>query len=201
MWFGAYIVHPHDSMRIDQNVPTKLSKVFSKPPKLCTSEHQPQVLPGVRRPESVPPTRFPHSVGPVKPSLPINQNWPLQFVRQGITAGQIGRVKSDDRDRHFSRIEEFRFLPQLRQMMPARQSTKMTVKNEEKPTTAKITFAQAFASRRRQIKVCGGLTQHNSCQKEFGEPDSGKLQLRSVWITLCFLSRAVATSPRCDGVM
>lgn len=185
-------------MGINQNVTTKLSKVFSESPELCTSEHQTQVLPGVHRSVDVPPTRITHTVCLVKQPFSIQQNWPLQFIGQGIVASQVGRVKGDDRDKHISRIEESCFLPQLRQMMPARQSTKMSMKNEQKPPTAKITFAQAFASRRRQFKVRGWFTEHSFHQKGFGETDSGKLQLRRVWIKLCFPSSAVATSPKCD---
>ena len=152
----------HYSLRINQNVTTELPEVFTELSELCSAEHQAQVLPGVYRSVGVPPTRIAHSVCLIELSLPVQQNWPLQFVRQGVLASHVGRVKGHNHDRHVFRLEEICFLPQLRQMVPARQSSKVTMKNEQKPPTAKITFAQELARCCGQFEVRCWLTEHKT---------------------------------------
>jgi len=96
----------------------------------------PQQL-GVCRPgrpsQDVPPSASLHAVGGIQRTRLVNQQRPWQLGSLDIGHCERPRLKRDHQDMQPQRLDFLFVLSQLRQMLSARQSPEMPVKNQQQP--------------------------------------------------------------------
>lgn len=154
------MVHPHDTLGVDQDVATLLHRVSSgysgKPP-----------LPGlapVRRhgcpaPQVTPPGA-PHSVGAIQAPVRIDEDRPGRIGLFDILPRRLLALKRDQQGMHIEPIQGWLRVPQLQHVSAAGQSIQMPMHHQQQPP-APVVFKSVFVTAGvEQLEGCGGTSNH-----------------------------------------
>lgn len=129
------MVQDHGSAGIDQYVSSELVDVTRRRLWTAPARDQPEIgQPRGRSPDRPPPAAA-HAVGRVQPARRIDQEGPAEPCLADIQLGRLRGLEADDENAQ-TKSFDLVFVPsQLRQVLAARQSAKVSVKRQQQPTT------------------------------------------------------------------
>ena len=132
------MVHPHDTLGVDQDVATLLHRVSSG---YSGKSPLPGLAPvgrhGCPAPQVTPPGA-PHSVGAIQAPVRIDKDRPRRIGLFDILPRRLLALKRDQQGMHIEPIQGWLRVPQLQHVSAARQSEQMAVEHQQQPPAAVV---------------------------------------------------------------
>ena len=126
-------MHTDHTVRVDQDVAPQLIHITLRTVKPPAAQQQFEIRPTRGQTVNVPPPTAVHPVGRVqRPSL-IDEKRPAQLRFTLVDLRQGADLERHNEDLDAQRLHFVFMLPQLRQMLPARQSPEVAVEHQEQP--------------------------------------------------------------------
>jgi hypothetical protein len=132
------------SFRVDEDIATQLVHVRRGHVGASSTYQQFETDPPCGWAPYVPPMSVSHSVSAVQIERLVYQNRPVETCFAGVGVDLGAAFKRHDCDRNIQQRQLVRVLSQLRQVLTARQSTKVPVKYQQQPATG-IVLKPVFA--------------------------------------------------------
>ena len=129
----ADVMRANGSLWVDQHIPAKLIHVTGRPANFTAATHQLNIRPQTCGAENSIPAAAGHAVRFVKPTIGVDQQRPFEVGFAIIRPGEIVPFERYDEHSNSEQLDFLFVLPQLRQVLAARQSAQMAVKHQQQP--------------------------------------------------------------------
>ncbi len=150
----------NDSIRIDQDIPSELKNIAGHLAQASAAGKQLDVCPPGGRPPDMPQPSPLHPVGAVQPAGFVDQNRPVQPGVANVIFRERATLESHDSNPDAQSAQLTLFLPQLRQVLSARQSSQMPVEHQHQPVARKVLLTVHLAAVIAQLEGHCFLTLH-----------------------------------------
>jgi len=129
----------YDAVRIDQHVASQLIDVVRWAMESLAGKQQFDVLPPIRKAQHLSFASSLHAVSAIENAFPVDTHREFDIHFSDILFGSPFLLECDDQQVHIVSSEPVFVLPQLRQVLAARKSRKMSMKYKQQPTVTVVT--------------------------------------------------------------
>lgn len=135
---------PNNSFGIDEHIAARLTPIFPRTLQPPSGSQQFEIVPDRGWTVDGPATQLIHLVGSVERSAVIQEKRPLQCRLRDVGSRQRTVIKGHHHHPRVQLLKSLLLLTQLRQVLAARQSTQVAMKDHQQPFSVEI--RQAVAS-------------------------------------------------------